>query len=221
MISNRLFRETSFPNFVHDSSSLAEHLLTTNESWTFRLFFLESDRWLDSPLLKLVARNDEIVKLAHGHDGLARKLVANGFAPRHTRVSLIREVLWPGKPYNCATRGSLARGKVASSWPPPCETWGGWENIAAVKDRKEAAPSEEKLETIEGGREGGIVDVSRCFLPPRGNEAPLLRCFYCRDRLAENRRELSAHLHFSRRREIYFSRGIGISGRKTFFFDQL
>lgn len=65
------------------------------------------------------------MKLARGRDGLARKLVANGFAPRHTRVSLVREVLWPGKPYNCATRGSLARGKVASSWPPPGETWPG------------------------------------------------------------------------------------------------
>lgn len=35
----------------------------------------------------------------------------------------------------------------------PAKLGGGWENIAAVKDRKEAAPGEEKLETIEGGRD--------------------------------------------------------------------
>lgn len=91
MISNRLFRETSFPNFVHDSSSLAEHLLTTNESWTFRLFFLESDRWLDSPLPKLVARNDEIVKLARGHDGLARESWSQTVLRRDIRGSPLFE----------------------------------------------------------------------------------------------------------------------------------
>lgn len=142
MISKRLFFSRVFQTLF---PLLAEHLLTTNESSTFRLFFLDR-AFLDfsNPIVGLIfpqvtgeERNRETCTWTRWAS--ERSWSQTVFAPRHARASLIREVLWPRKPYNCATRGSLARGKVAS--PLPLKLGRGRENIAAVKDREEAAPA--------------------------------------------------------------------------------
>ena len=165
------FSRVSFSLLLSSSLSLRSHvlrLLTTNDPRSF-FFFLTSR----------VPGRDEIA------GDPRNKLPANCCLQRDVRRGehhlYIREASRPGKPYNCGsavtrqnTRRKVARRLLLGNLAR--------ENIAAVKDREEAAQG-------SSGRRGEgtierVVDVTRVFPAERASLLPFLSS----SRLQENRR---------------------------------